>query len=128
MGMLRCPQGPEIPPEKIRKRQSVADHPGARGRKAFCATPGFAHKTGRLARTTPATGPMRGLVFADRLGRVGTAFIGGIGLALVRGHAEEVRCRRMACGDKPSHFGQLCDASHSAMGRISENGPQSAER
>src|ERR1700676_2784045 len=94
MGMLRCPREPEIPPAKIRKPQSVADHPGTRGRKAFCATPGLLQKTGRLARTTPATGPMRRLVFADRLGRVGTAFVGGVSPALVRGHAEEVRRRQ----------------------------------
>src|ERR1700722_9975925 len=37
---------------------------------------------------------MRGLVFPDRLGRVGTAFIGGVSPALVRGHAEEVRRRQ----------------------------------
>src|SRR5487761_2320688 len=72
---------------------SVADHPGTRSREAFRAAPGFLHKAGRLARAAPAAWRMRGLVFTDRLRRVGAAFVGGVGPALVGRHAEEVRRR-----------------------------------
>jgi hypothetical protein len=35
---------------------------------------------------------------------------------------------RMARGDELAHFGQLCGESHSTIGRISVNGPQSLQR
>jgi hypothetical protein len=34
----------------------------------------------------------------------------------------------MARGEGLAHFGQLCGASHSAIGRMSVNGPQSLQR
>jgi hypothetical protein len=77
-----------------RKPGSVADHPRTRGRKAFPAAPGLLHQACRLSRTTPATRCMRRLVFGYRLGRVGTALVGSVGLALVRRHAEESRRRQ----------------------------------
>ena len=71
-------------------RASVANHPRARGRKTFRAAPGFSDEARRLGRTAAAARSVRGLVFGNRLRRVGRALIGGVGLALVRGHAEEI--------------------------------------
>src|SRR5665647_738998 len=83
------PQTCESPSFKI--PESVADHPRPRGRKALAAGRGFLDQARRLGRTATAARSVRGLVFADGLGRVGRALVGGVGLALVRGHAEEIR-------------------------------------
>ena len=50
---------------------SVADHPRARGRKAFGAAFDLLDQARRPGRTTAAAGPMRSPVFADGLRRVG---------------------------------------------------------
>src|SRR6267143_3124540 len=73
---------------------SVANHPRTRGRKAFRAAPGLLHKARGLGRATPAARTMRSLVFADSFWRIGAALVGGVGLAPVRRHAEEVRRRQ----------------------------------
>jgi hypothetical protein len=70
---------------------SMADHPRASGRKALRATPGFVQQPRGFTRTTAAAGRMRGFILICRLGCIGTALICGMGLALVRGHAEKVR-------------------------------------
>jgi hypothetical protein len=40
---------------------------------------------------------------------------------------EKFGALKIARGDEFSHFGQSCGASHSAIGRISVNGPQSLQ-
>src|SRR5260370_30423393 len=75
--------------ERIREA-SVTDHPGPRRRETLGAAPCLLHQTRRfLGRTAAAAGAVRGLVFAKGLWRVGAALVGGVGLALVGGHAEE---------------------------------------
>jgi hypothetical protein len=69
---------------------SVADHPGARGRKALRSASGPFHKTRRLGRATTAARRMRRLVFAEGLRRIRATLVGGMSLALVGGHTEEI--------------------------------------
>src|ERR1700736_2662029 len=73
---------------------SVADHPRARGRKPLRTAFGLLDEPRRLGRATAATRAVRCLVLADGFGRVGAALVGGVGLALVRRHAEEIRRRQ----------------------------------
>ena len=70
----------------------MADHPRPRGRKTLGAAAGSLDKAGRLGRATATAWPMRRLVFANGLRRIGAALVGGVGLALIRGHAKEIRC------------------------------------
>src|SRR5882724_10401607 len=80
---------PSIKPPRL---ISVADHPRPRGRKTLGAALGSGHLAPRLLlvrRAAAATGAVRGLVLIERLRRVRTALVGGVGLALVGGHAEE---------------------------------------
>jgi hypothetical protein len=44
------------------------------------------------------------------------------------GMQKKLGALKMARGDELSHFGQSCGASHSDIGRISVNGPQSPQR
>jgi hypothetical protein len=73
-------------------RASVADHPGARSRKALGAAFGFFYQAGRLGRTAAAAGPVRGLVLSQRFRRMRAALVGCNGLSPFRRHAEEIRC------------------------------------
>jgi hypothetical protein len=49
-------------------------------------------------------------------------------LRLSEGMQKKFGAVRMTRGDTPAHRGQFCGASHSAIGRISVNGPQSLQR
>ena len=71
----------------------MADHPGARGRKALGAAFRLRHQPRRLLATGAAAAAraVRGLVLVDCLRRVAAALIGGVGLALVGRHAEKIR-------------------------------------
>lgn len=69
----------------------VTDHPGASRRKALGSAAGFRHKTGWFARAATAARTMRGLVFVQRLRRVGAALIDRMRLPLLRWHAREAR-------------------------------------
>jgi hypothetical protein len=44
------------------------------------------------------------------------------------GMQKKFGARKIARGDELSHFGQSCGASHSDIGRMSVNGPQSLQR
>jgi hypothetical protein len=68
----------------------MADHPWSRSRKALGAISGFLDKPRRFSRTTATARTMRRLVFADGLGCVRAALVGGVRLACVRGHAKEI--------------------------------------
>ena len=72
----------------------MADHPRPCGRKALGAAAGFLDQPRRPGRTAAAARPMRRLVLVDGPGCIGAALVGGMRLALVRGHAEEVRRRQ----------------------------------
>jgi len=49
-------------------------------------------------------------------------------LRLSAGMQKKFGAVRITRGDSPSHRGQSCGASHSAIGRMSVNGPQSLQR
>src|ERR1700677_2513235 len=99
----------------------MADHPRPRGRKALGAAAGSLDQSRGLGRAAAAAWTMRRLVLVDGLGRISATLVGGVGLALVRGHTEEVRrgqdharrfalasrtvLRRIAFGHRP-HVGE----------------------
>jgi hypothetical protein len=53
----------------------MADHPWPRGRKTLRAGFGLLDEARRLGRAAAAARPMRGLVFAEGLGRVGRTLV-----------------------------------------------------
>jgi hypothetical protein len=76
----------------------MADHPRTSGRKALRTTPGFLYRARRPTRAAAATGCMRGLEFTECFRGAGAALVGGMGLAPLRGHAEEIRRRQHGAG------------------------------
>jgi hypothetical protein len=70
---------------------SVANHPGARSRKALGAAFRFFYQARRLGRTAATAGPVGGLVLSQRFRRMRAALVGCNGLSPFRRHAEEIR-------------------------------------
>jgi hypothetical protein len=72
----------------------MADHPWPCGRKALRPIFGLLDEPRRFGRAAATARAVRCLVFGDGPGGSGRALIGGVGLAFIRRHAEEVRRRQ----------------------------------
>src|SRR5262245_58421866 len=76
----------------------------------------------------PQPGPCAALYSATVFGTCALRSLVAIAFRLSDGMQKNAGAVRITRGDSDSHCGQSCGSSHSAMGRMSVNGPQSLQR
>jgi hypothetical protein len=75
----------------------------------------------------PQPGPCEALYSPTVLGALALRSLVACAFLLSAGMQEKFGAFKIARGHEFSHFGQSCGASHSAIGRMSVNGPQSLQ-
>ena len=118
-------------PTRGEGRGSVADHPGTRGRKTLGAAFGFGHQPRRLLlgrSSSRSRGRARPCIDRASSARARCARWWRCALRLSEGMQKKFGAVRITRGDCISQRGQSCGSSHSAIGRMSVNGPQSLQR
>jgi len=96
--------------------------------KLFAPPLVFFTKREGLPEQQPQPGPCEALYSPSVFGAFALRSLVARALRLSDGIQKKFGALKMARGDELSHFGQLCGASHSAIGRVSVNGPQSLQR
>jgi hypothetical protein len=81
-----------------------------------------------LVEQHPQPGPCDALYSATVLGAFALRSLVAYAFRRSAGMQRKLGALRIARGEALSHFGQSCGASHSAIGRMSVNGPQSLQR
>jgi hypothetical protein len=81
-----------------------------------------------LVEQQPQPGPCEALYSATVLGAFAERSLVAWALRLSEGMQKKFGAVRITRGEELSHCGQSCGASHSAIGRMSVNGPQSLQR
>src|SRR6478736_2642576 len=76
----------------------------------------------------PQPGPCAALYSADVFGAWALRSLVAMALRLSDGMQKNAGAVRITRGDSVSQRGQSCGSSHSAIGRMSVNGPQSLQR
>lgn len=76
----------------------------------------------------PQPGPCAALYWSSVFGACRLCSLVAYALRLSDGMQKNAGAVRITRGDVVSHCGQSCGRSHSAIGRISVNGPQSLQR
>src|SRR6187402_2819415 len=85
-------------------------------------------REGFLVVQQPQPAPCEALYSPTVLGALELRSLVAWALRLSAGMQKKFGAVRITRGDSPSHRGQSCGASHSAIGRMSVNGPQSLQR
>jgi len=81
-----------------------------------------------LVEQQPQPGACDALYSPSVLGALALRSLVACALRLSAGMQKKFGALKMARGEEFAHFGQLCGASHSAIGRMSVKGPQSLQR
>src|ERR1700704_161998 len=88
----------------------------------------FTSRAGFLLEQQPQPGPCEALYSADVIGALELRSLVAAALRLSEGMQKNAGAVRITRGDSVSQLGQSCGSSHSAIGRMSLNGPQSLQR
>jgi hypothetical protein len=80
-----------------------------------------------LVEQQPQPGPCDALYSPMVLGAFALRSLVACALRVSEDMQRKLGALKIARGDEPSHFGQSCGASHSDIGRMSVNGPQSPQ-
>jgi hypothetical protein len=80
-----------------------------------------------LPEQQPQPGPCEALYWSSVLGALALRSLLACAFRRSAGMQKKLGALKIARGDEPSHFGQSCGASHSDIGRMSVNGPQSLQ-
>src|SRR5437879_13185015 len=88
----------------------------------------FTSRDGFLLEQQPQPRPCEALYSADDIGAFELRSLVAAALRLSDGMQKNAGAVRITRGDSLSQLGQSCGSSHSAIGRISLNGPQSLQR
>jgi hypothetical protein len=118
---------PRDPPTAERSHQWLIIHGRALGKLLAPLLVFFTSRDGLLEQH-PQAGPCDALYSPIVLGALAERSLVAWALRLSDGMQKKFGAVKITRGDSLSHFGQSCGASHSAIGRMSVNGPQSLQR
>jgi hypothetical protein len=88
----------------------------------------FTSRDGFLVEQQPQPGPWEALYSASAFGALELRSLVAYAFRLSDGMHKNFGAVRMTRRDSVSHCGQSCGRSHSAIGRMSVNGPQSLQK
>jgi Peptidase C39 family len=81
-----------------------------------------------LPEQQPQPGPCDALYWSSVFGALALRSLVACAFRLSEGMQKKFGAVRIARGERPAHCGQSCGSSHSAIGRMFVNGPQSLQR